>query len=76
MKARQSPRPQGSRLNRNPAPGNRRNRMRRTTREYGRPLKLAGHLSRAILSPYSHARMEAKRSALDAIAARQRATDQ
>ena len=50
--------------------------MRRTTREYGRPLELAGHLSRAILSPYSHARMEAKRSALDAIAARQRATDQ
>ena len=35
----------------------------------------AGHVSRAMLSRYSHARMEAKRRALDEIAARQSATD-
>ena len=36
----------------------------------------AGHVSRAMLSRYSHVRMEAKRRALDEIAARQRAADE
>ena len=37
---------------------------------------IAGHVSRAMLSRYSHVRMEAKRRALDEIAARQRAADE
>ena len=36
----------------------------------------AGHVSRAMLSRYSHVRMEAKRRALDEIASRQRAADE
>jgi hypothetical protein len=36
-------------------------------------MSIAGHVSRAMLSRYSHVRMEAKRRALDEIAARQRA---
>jgi hypothetical protein len=36
----------------------------------------AGDVSRAMLSRYSHVRMEAKRRALDEIAARQRAADE
>jgi hypothetical protein len=36
---------------------------------------IAGHVSRAMLSRYSHVRMEAKRRALEEIAARQRAAD-
>ena len=36
----------------------------------------AGHVFRAMLSRYSHVRMEAKRRALDEIAARQRAADE
>ncbi|HEX7423812.1 MAG TPA: hypothetical protein VF311_07990 [Terriglobales bacterium] len=36
----------------------------------------AGHVSRAMLSRYSHVRMEAKRRALDEIAVRQRAADE
>ena len=36
----------------------------------------AGHVSRAMLSRYSHVRMEAKRRALDEIAARQKAADE
>jgi hypothetical protein len=39
-------------------------------------MSLAGHVSRAMLSRYSHVRMEAKRRALDEIAARQRAADE
>jgi integrase len=39
-------------------------------------MSIAGHVSRAMLSRYSHARMEAKRRALDEIAARQRADDE
>ena len=39
-------------------------------------MSIAGHVSRAMLSRYSHVRMEAKRRALDAIAARQRAADE
>jgi hypothetical protein len=35
-------------------------------------MSIAGHVSRAMLSRYSHVRMEAKRRALDEIAARQR----
>jgi hypothetical protein len=38
-------------------------------------LSIAGHVSRAMFSRYSHVRMEAKRRALDEIAARQRAAD-
>jgi hypothetical protein len=38
-------------------------------------MSIAGHVSRAMLSRYSHVRMEAKRRALDGIAARQRAAD-
>jgi hypothetical protein len=37
---------------------------------------IAGHASRAMLSRYSHVRMEAKRRALDEIAARQCAADE
>ena len=36
----------------------------------------AGHVLRAMLSRYSHVRMEAKRCALDEIATRQRAADE
>jgi len=36
-------------------------------------MSIAGHVSRAMLSRCSHVRMEAKRRALDEIAARQRA---
>jgi integrase len=38
-------------------------------------MSIAGHVSRAMLSRYSHVRMEAKRRALDEIAARQCAAD-
>jgi hypothetical protein len=34
-------------------------------------MSIAGHVSRAMLSRYSHVRMEAKRRALDEISARQ-----
>jgi hypothetical protein len=37
---------------------------------------IAGHVSRAMLSRYSHVRMEAKRHALDEIAARQCVADE
>ena len=39
-------------------------------------MSIAGHVSRAMLSRYSHVRMEAKRRALDEIAARQKAAEQ
>jgi integrase len=39
-------------------------------------MSIAGHVSRAMLSRYSHVRMEAKRRALDGIAACQRAADE
>jgi regulator of PEP synthase PpsR (kinase-PPPase family) len=39
-------------------------------------MSIAAHLSRAMLSRYSHVRMKAKRRALDEIAARQRAADE
>ncbi len=39
-------------------------------------MSIAGHVSRAMLSRYSHVRIEAKRRALDEIAARQRAADE
>jgi hypothetical protein len=39
-------------------------------------MSIAGHVSRAMLSRYSHVRMEAQRRALDEIAARQRAADE
>jgi integrase len=39
-------------------------------------MSIAGHVSRAMLSRYSHVRMEAKRRALDDIAARQRTADE
>jgi len=39
-------------------------------------MSIAGHVSRAMLSRYSHVRMEAKRRALDEIAARQCAADE
>jgi hypothetical protein len=39
-------------------------------------MSIAGHVSRAMLSRYSHVRMEVKRRALDEIAARQRAADE
>ena len=39
-------------------------------------MSIAGHVSRAMLSRYSHVRMEAKRRALGEIAARQRAADE
>jgi integrase len=39
-------------------------------------MSIAGHVSRAMLSRYSHVRMEAKRRALDEIAARQRRAEE
>ena len=39
-------------------------------------MSIAGHVSRAMVSRYSHVRMEAKRRALDEIAARQRVADE
>src|SRR6266567_3003629 len=39
-------------------------------------MSIAGHVSRAMLSRYSHVRMEAKRRALDEIAVRQRTADE
>jgi hypothetical protein len=39
-------------------------------------MSIAGHVSRAMLSRYSHVRMEAKRRALDEIDARQIAADE
>jgi hypothetical protein len=39
-------------------------------------VSIAGHVSRAMLSRYSHVRMEAKRRALDEIATRQNAADE
>jgi hypothetical protein len=39
-------------------------------------MSIAGRVSRAMLSMYSHVRMEAKRRALDEIAARQCAADE
>ncbi|MBI4875423.1 MAG: hypothetical protein HY822_12385 [Acidobacteria bacterium] len=39
-------------------------------------MSIAGHVSRAMLSRYSHVRMEAKRRARGEIAARQRASDE
>jgi hypothetical protein len=38
-------------------------------------MSIAGHVSRAMLSRYSHVRMEAKRRALNEIAVRQNAAD-
>jgi hypothetical protein len=39
-------------------------------------MSIAGHVSRAMVSRYSHVRMEAKRRALEEIAARQNAADE
>jgi integrase len=39
-------------------------------------MSIAGHVSRAMLSRYSHVRLEAKRRALEEIAVRQRAADE
>jgi len=39
-------------------------------------MSIAGHVSRSVLWRYSHVRMEAKRCALDGIAASQRAADE
>src|SRR5580658_8468264 len=39
-------------------------------------MSIAGHVSGAMLSRYSHVRMEAKRRALDEVASRQRAADE
>ena len=39
-------------------------------------MSIAGHVSRAMLSRYSHVRMEAKRRALDEIGERQRTADE
>jgi hypothetical protein len=39
-------------------------------------MSILGHVSRAMLSRYSHVRMESKRRALDEIAARQNAADE
>jgi hypothetical protein len=39
-------------------------------------MSIAGHVSRATLSRYSHVRMEAKRRALDTTATRQREADE
>ena len=39
-------------------------------------MSIAGHVSRAVLSRYSHVRREAKRRALDGIATRQREADE
>jgi len=38
-------------------------------------MSIAGHVSRAMLSRYSHVRMEAKRRALEGVATRQREAD-
>jgi hypothetical protein len=38
-------------------------------------MSIAGHVTRVLRARYSHVRMEAKRRALDEIAARQRAAD-
>ena len=38
-------------------------------------MSFAGHVSRTMLSRYSHVRMEAKRRALDEIATRQKAVE-
>ena len=39
-------------------------------------MSIAAHVSRAMLSRYSHVRMEARRRALDEVAARQRTADE
>jgi len=39
-------------------------------------MSIAGHVSRAMLSRYSHVRMEAKRRALDEIGSRHRTADE
>jgi hypothetical protein len=39
-------------------------------------MSIAGHVSRAMLSRYSHVRMEAKRRALNEIGGRQNAADE
>ena len=39
-------------------------------------MSIAGHVSRAMLSRYSHLRVKAKRRAREEIAARQRAADE
>jgi hypothetical protein len=39
-------------------------------------MSIAGHVSRAMLTRYSHVRMEAKRRALEEIAVRQRTADE
>ena len=39
-------------------------------------MSITGHVSRAMLSRYSHVRMEAKRRALDETASRQQAADE
>ena len=39
-------------------------------------MSIAGHVSRTMISRYSHVRMEAKRRALDEIAARHREADE
>ena len=39
-------------------------------------MSIARHVSRAMLSRYSHERMEAKRRALDEVGARQRAAEE
>jgi len=39
-------------------------------------MSIAGHVSRAMLSRYSHVRLEAKRRALDEIGSRQRTADE
>ena len=39
-------------------------------------MSIVGNVSRAMLSRYSHVRMEAKRRALDEIAARQKSADE
>jgi hypothetical protein len=39
-------------------------------------MSISGHVSRAMLSHYSHLRMQAKRRALDEVAARQRTADE
>ena len=41
-----------------------------------RIMSIAGHVSRAMLSRYSHVRMEAKRRALNEIPTRQRMADE
>ena len=39
-------------------------------------MSIAGHVSRSMLSRYSHVRMEAKRRTLEGIASRQRTADE